>query len=89
MNLDSLACSNESLSDFADRKFSAQERARILKAVNLLANDERHPSLRVHALSGNMAGLWSASVTDSIRIHFVRLPEGRKRLANISKHYED
>jgi mRNA-degrading endonuclease YafQ of YafQ-DinJ toxin-antitoxin module len=89
VNLDSLAWSNEALSDFADRKFSAQERARILRALDLLANNERHPSLRVHALAGNLAGLWSASVTDSIRIHFVRLPAGRKRLANISKHYED
>ena len=89
MNLDSLAWSNESLRDFADRKFSAQDRARILKALDLLANDDRHPSLRVHPLSGNLAGLWSASVTGSIRIHFVRLSDGRKRLANISKHYKD
>lgn len=89
MNLDSLAWSDEALRDFADRKFSAQERSRILKALGLLASDERHPSLRVHALAKDLSGLWSASVTDNIRIHFVRLPGGRKRLANISKHYKD
>ncbi len=89
MNPDSLSASDEYFMDFADRKFSPQERARILKAMDLLANDERHPSLRVHALRGNLAGLWSASVTDSIRIHFVRLPGGRKRCVNITKHYED
>ena len=89
MNLDSLSASDEFFMDFANRKFSPQERARILKAMDLLANDERHPSLRVHALRGDLAGLWSASVTDSIRIHFVRLSEGRKRCVNITKHYKD
>ncbi len=89
MNLDSLSWSDKALSDFADRKFSAQERSRILKALGFLAIDERHPSLRVHELSGDLAGLWSASVTDHIRIHFVRLDGGRKRLVNISTHYED
>ncbi len=89
MNLDSLAWSEESLRDFADRKFPAQDRARILKALELLANNEKHPSLRVHSLSGDLAGMWSASVTGSIGIHFLRLPQGRKRLVNISKHYED
>jgi hypothetical protein len=89
VNLDSLSWSDESLLDFADRKFSPQDRARILKAAGFLAGDERHPSLRVHALSGDMAGLWSASVTDNIRIHFVRLSDGRKRIVNISRHYKD
>ena len=57
--------------------------------MDVLDRDERHPSLRVHALSGNLAGLWSASVTNNIRIHFVRLPGGRKRCVDLTKHYED
>ena len=89
MNLDALTWSDQCLRDFADKKVSAQDRARILKTLELLANNERHPSLRIDALSGNLAGLWSVSVTGSIRIHFVRLPHGRKRLVNISRHYED
>lgn len=57
--------------------------------MDLLDRDERHPSLRVHALSGNLAGLWSASVTDTIRIEFVRLDSGRKRCVSLTKHYTD
>ena len=89
MNFDSLEFSDECFNEFADRKFSPQERSRILTAMDLLANDEKHPSLRVHALRGDLAGLWSASVIGSIRIHFLRLPGGRKRCVNITKHYED
>ena len=57
--------------------------------MGLLDSNERHPSLRVHALAGDLKGLWSASVTDKIRIHFVRTPDGRKRCVNLSKHYAD
>ena len=89
MNFESLAFSDEYFRDFADRRFSPQERARALKAMDLLDRDERHPSLRVHALSGNLSGLWSASVTDNIRIEFVRLPGGRKRCVSLTKHYKD
>lgn len=89
MNFESLTFTDEYFRDFADRRFSPQERARTLKAMDLLDRDERHPSLRVHALSGRLSGLWSASVTDNIRIQFVRLDGGRKRCVSLSKHYED
>ena len=89
MNFDSLGFSDEFFSAFADRRYTPQDRARVLKALDLLDKNEKHPSLRVHALKGNLAGLWSASVTDYIRIHFVRLPNGRRRCVNLTKHYED
>ena len=89
MNLDSLSMSDQFLRDFADRRFTPAERARVLKALAPLASNERHPSLRVHALSGDLTGVWSASVTDNIRVHFVRLSDGRKRCVNLSKHYTD
>lgn len=89
MNYDSLTFSEEYFQDFADRKFGPAERARILQAMALLDANEKHPSLRVHALAGDLQGLWSASVTDKIRIHFVRTPDGRKRCVNLSKHYAD
>lgn len=89
MNFDSLTFSDEFFRAFADRRFTPSDRARVLKAMGLLDTNERHPSLRVHALTGNLAGIWSASVSDSIRIHFVRTSDGRKRCVDLTKHYED
>lgn len=89
MNFDSLTFSDEYFRAFADRRFTPSDRARVLKAMALLDSDEKHPSLRVHLLKGHLAGVWSASVSDSIRIHFLRLPDGRKRCVTVTKHNED
>jgi len=67
--------------------FSATERRRFVRALQLLDTDERHPSLRVHQLRGEQAGTWSASASDELRITFERLPEGKKRLLVCSRHY--
>ncbi|MEK7863525.1 MAG: hypothetical protein AAB295_09705 [Chloroflexota bacterium] len=41
----------------------------------------------MHALSADMAGLWSASASDDLRIIFVRTAGGRKTLMHCSRHY--
>ena len=70
------------------RDFSYAERRRFVRALRLLDDDERHPSLRVHQLSGDLAGKWSASASDVLRMTFERLPNGRKRMLNCSRHYD-
>jgi mRNA-degrading endonuclease YafQ of YafQ-DinJ toxin-antitoxin module len=60
-----------------------------LKALRLLDQDERHLSLRVHELRGDLAGVWSASASKELRITFERISEGRKRLLTCSHHYSD
>lgn len=55
--------------------------------MRLLSQDERHPSLRVHELGGEMSGVWSASASDALRIAFLRLDGGRKVLLRCSRHY--
>ncbi len=65
------------------------DQRRILRALVLLDEDEGHASLRVHQLTGGLAGKWSASASRSLRITFVRLPGGRKQLADASHHYGD
>jgi mRNA-degrading endonuclease YafQ of YafQ-DinJ toxin-antitoxin module len=77
------------LEDLISRQFSQRDRDRIVRALRLLDENERHPSLRVHQLSGDQAGVWSASASDELRITFERLPGGRKRLLNCSHHYGD
>jgi mRNA-degrading endonuclease YafQ of YafQ-DinJ toxin-antitoxin module len=61
---------------------------RFRKALRLLDLDEKHPSLRVHQLGGDLAGLRSASASDSLRLTFVRTSQGRKTLLSCSRHYD-
>ena len=57
-----------------------------MKALRLLDDDETHPSLRVHELTGGLMGMWSASASDALRITFAR-EGGRKVLLRCSRHY--
>lgn len=45
---------------------SAADQRRVLRALDLLDEDEGHQSLRVHQLTGDMAGLWSAAASRSL-----------------------
>jgi len=73
---------------FADKGFSPEDRRRFLQALLLPDSNERHPSLRVHQLQGDQAGVWSASASDELRFTFERLPEGKKHLLRCSRHYQ-
>ena len=73
---------------FASKDFTKADRRAILKALRLLDENERHPSLRVHELKGDREGSWSASASDPLRITFERVAGGRKRLLTASKHYD-
>jgi mRNA-degrading endonuclease YafQ of YafQ-DinJ toxin-antitoxin module len=70
------------------KDFSAAERRVLIKALRLLDQDEKHPSLRVHPLHGDREGSWSASASSSLRLTFERLPGGRKRMLTCSRHYD-
>lgn len=76
------------LRDYASRDFSSADRRAIERALERLDQDERHPSLRVHQLAGQLAGVWSASASQSLRITFIRVEGGRKLIVECSKHYD-
>jgi mRNA-degrading endonuclease YafQ of YafQ-DinJ toxin-antitoxin module len=76
------------LETFGSKDFTAAERKAIRKALRLLDSDERHPSLRVHQLQGDLTGLWSASASDVLRLTFVRTAQGRKTMVSCSRHYD-
>ena len=69
-------------------RFDAAELAALLALLEMLDQNERYPSLRVHRLKGSLAGSWSASASKSLRVEFERLPDGRKRLRSCSRHYD-
>ena len=76
------------LETFASKDFKAAERKSLLKALRLLDENERHPSLRVHKLEGDREGSWSASASDVLRVTFERLGGGRKRMLTCTRHYD-
>jgi len=67
--------------------FRLADQKRFAKALGLMDVDERRPSLRVHELQGDLAGVWSASATDDLRIEFLRDGDGKKILLRCSRHY--
>jgi mRNA-degrading endonuclease YafQ of YafQ-DinJ toxin-antitoxin module len=77
------------LETFIGKDFTGNERKRLLKVLRLLEENERHSSLRVHELRGDLTGVWSASASKELRITFERISDGRKRLLTCSHHYAD
>jgi mRNA-degrading endonuclease YafQ of YafQ-DinJ toxin-antitoxin module len=75
------------LETFGGKSFNWAERRRLLKALRLLDANERHPSLRVHELRGDLAGVWSVSASKELRITFERMPGGHKLLLTCSHHH--
>jgi len=90
-NYETVIVTPEFLQTFADKVFSHAERQRFLWALDVLGeNDEneKHPSLRVHQLQGNLQAQWSASASDALRITFERVEGGKKCLVACSRHYQ-
>ena len=83
-----LEFTDEFLAQFAGRDFTSSDRRAFIRALRLLDDNERHPSLRVHDLGGPLQGLWSASASPTLRIVFERTESGRKSLISCSKHYD-
>lgn len=62
-------------------------RRQYLKTLQLLEADPFHPSLRLHPLSGRLAGLHSVSINLSYRITLELLIEGEKIVpVNVGDH---
>lgn len=85
----SLEITRTFLETLCSREFSIAERRQFLNALDLLNTNERHPSLRVHQLRGELDGVWSASASRSLRITFERRTGGIKRLIACTRHYDD
>lgn len=76
------------LDDLIGSDFTATDRRRLVRALRLLDSNERHSSLRVHRLLGDLEGAWSASASDALRITVERRSGGRKVMLACSRHYQ-
>lgn len=65
-------------------KLTPGDQERTERALLRLAQDERHPSLRVKRVQGT-AAIWEARASDDLRITFERVPDGL-RLRNVGHH---
>lgn len=84
---DTLDFTETFLATYASKEFSEHDRRLFRKALRLLDQDEKHPSLRVHKLHGDREGSWSASASAALRMTFERREGGRKRMLTCSRHY--
>ena len=57
-----------------------------IQKEKIFRDNPLHPSLRLHALHGNLKGLWSISISGSYRIIFERQKNGDILFISIGKH---
>ena len=62
---------------------------KVIKALSLLDGNERHPSLEVHQLKGELDGVWTTKASKGLRLTFQRGANGRKIMLTCSQHYGD
>ncbi len=61
---------------------------RIHKQLLLFSSNPKHPSLRVHKLTGNMNNMWSISVSMSIRMVYKLLDQETAYFIDLGTHEE-
>jgi mRNA-degrading endonuclease RelE of RelBE toxin-antitoxin system len=71
----------------AYRKLPPEIQKKIQKALRLLAENPRHPSLRTKPIQGT-AGIYEARVDRSYRMTYERLPDDKVLMRVVGKHDE-
>ena len=57
-----------------------------LKKINLFIENQKHPSLRTHKLSGQLSNHFSFSIDHTMRIVFIYADKGTVRFLKIGDH---
>jgi len=68
----------------AYQSLSKEDQERVKKALRLMTEDLKYPSLRVKKMRST-AGIWEARASRSLRITF-QMEEGALLLRNVGKH---
>ena len=61
---------------------------KIQKQIALFESNRKHPSLRIHKLSGTLNNMWSLSITMSIRMVYKILSKEIAYFVDIGTHDE-
>ena len=67
-------------------RLNVRTRNHALKKIDLFIEDQRHPSLRVHKLNGQLAGLFAFSIDYTMRVIFSNVEKGTVRFLRIGDH---
>jgi addiction module RelE/StbE family toxin len=73
------------------RKIQKREKSlalRIEKQIDLFEENPKHPSLRVHKLSGTISNMWSISITKGIRMAYILIDTKTALFIRIVTHDE-
>jgi addiction module RelE/StbE family toxin len=61
---------------------------KIQKQIILFQSNPKHPSLRIHKLSGKLKNMWSISITMSLRMIYYKLDQETAYFVEIGTHDE-
>ncbi|MEX2007605.1 MAG: type II toxin-antitoxin system mRNA interferase toxin, RelE/StbE family [Candidatus Levyibacteriota bacterium] len=61
---------------------------RIEKQIKLFESNPKHPSLRIHKLTGNLTNRWSISISKGLRMVYVVLNEDIAYFVDLGTHDE-
>lgn len=61
---------------------------KIEKQIKLFESNPKHPSLRTHKLTGNLANRWSISMSKGLRMVYVILKEDIAYFVDLGTHDE-
>lgn len=61
---------------------------KIEKQITLFESNPKHPSLRLHKLTGMYNNMWSISITPSIRMVYLRIDQNTAYFVDIGTHDE-
>ncbi len=62
--------------------------AKIEKQVKLFESDIKHPSLRTHKLTGNLANRWSISISRDLRMIYIVMEPDVAYFVDMGTHDE-
>ena len=66
-------------------RLSPELQKKVIKALRLLAENPRHPSLQIKPIKG-VRGIFEARVDRACRLTFQRLPDDVLRLRTVGEH---
>jgi len=61
---------------------------KIIKQLQIFKTNPRHPSLRLHKLTGNLTNMWSISITMNTRMIYRLLNDNTAYFVDIGTHDE-
>ena len=61
---------------------------KIQKQILLFESNPKHPSLRLHKLSGNLGNMWSLAITLSMRMVYILVSKETAYFVDIGTHEE-